>query len=215
MRTLFLTLCLLVTATYGVIGVPVQWAIASGGNGHWYEPVLQDGSWVTWAAARDAARLRGGYLATISSPAENALVYSLVSSDDFWRLKGVQYNGPWLGGYQDRADPAFSEPSGGWKWVTSEAWEYSNWGSGQPDNYLGGPQDYLHFWHAIGTARAPFWDDAAADDILNSYIVEWNSNPVPEPTSLLALLCGLGGAGSAVVRTRRRRDSEPLRVLRH
>lgn len=57
---------------------PIQWSVSSGGNGHYYELVSSASAPLTWADANLAAQTRvfmgvNGYLASISSPAENAL----------------------------------------------------------------------------------------------------------------------------------------------
>jgi hypothetical protein len=97
------------------------------GNGHYYEAVLSTGNWNT---ANAGAIARGGYLATITSGAENTFVYGLVSGNDaFWYLDGYGNGiGPWLGGYQL---PDQSAPDVGWQWVTDEAWSYTNWNTNQ------------------------------------------------------------------------------------
>ena len=96
----------------------VQWDVSDGGNGHWYEAVYVP-TYITWTAADAAARSAGGYLATITSESENEFAYSLITDDKFWHFKGNN-NGPWIGGYQDRNAPGYSEPGGGWRWVTDE-----------------------------------------------------------------------------------------------
>ena len=35
----------------------------------------------------------------------------------------------WIGLYQNTSSPTFSEPSGGWEWVTGEPLIFTNWGS--------------------------------------------------------------------------------------
>lgn len=54
---------------------PTRWSA----NGHFYDVVLTPGT-ISWENANDAAALAGGYLATITSEAENAFVYSLVNN---------------------------------------------------------------------------------------------------------------------------------------
>lgn len=49
--------------------VILEWSIGDGGNGHSYE-VIHDGN-ITWPQAKAAAESKGGYLATITSAAEN------------------------------------------------------------------------------------------------------------------------------------------------
>ena len=84
-----------------------QWKAADGGNDHWYEHVSAG---ATWTAANTAATARGGYLATVTSAAENTFVNGFLPPT-------VE---AWVGGYQDRSGLTFSEPLGGWRWVTSE-----------------------------------------------------------------------------------------------
>ena len=92
----------------------VEWPVAQGGNGHFYEVVQRVGG-ITWGNANLAATNQGGYLATITSAEENAFVFNIAT-----QIATVWYNGfgPWLGGIQ----PAGSvEPGGGWSWVTGGA----------------------------------------------------------------------------------------------
>jgi len=130
----------------------VRWEVSAGGNGHWYRPVPGFAG-LTWTLADQLSRAEGGYLATITSPAENAFVFSLVDATPFWT--GFNGSGPAFGGFQPDGSV---EPVGGWQWVSGEAWIYSNWLPGQPDNYPGGPpEDRLHFWG--GGPRAATWND--------------------------------------------------------
>jgi len=75
--------------------------------------------------------------------------------------------------------PNYSEPAGGWKWVTGEPWAYTNWHvpSGQPDN-SGGREEYIR-------SNADWaWDDFPDNPInpsvqyISGYFVEYT---VPEP----------------------------------
>ncbi len=89
------------------------WDVASGGNGHTYR-VVATSTVISWDAANAAAIGAGGYLATITSAAENAFVFSLIDEPTYWNQAGNGH-GPWIGGYQLRGA---SEPDGGWSWVT-------------------------------------------------------------------------------------------------
>ena len=159
---------------------PVQWTFESGGNGHFYEPISLTQP-ILWADARDAAVATGGYLCTITSDADNEFVFDLVKDlPEMWTYENGDM-GPWLGGYQENKD---SEPAGGWRWVTDEDWDYTNWSGGGPNN-LYGVEDWLHF-HGISYPYQ--WNDTGFYlDPVKSYIVEY----VPEPATLLLL--GLGG----------------------
>ena len=68
------------TLAIGAIGAsqaaPVQWTVGSGGNGHWYEFISTSVDWNTARANALASTFLGmqGYLATITSLAENVFV---------------------------------------------------------------------------------------------------------------------------------------------
>ena len=77
----------------------------------------------TWQGAVDyAANLtyqgHSGHLATITSQEEADLVYSLLDGSSFW-----------LGGFHNLSSPDYSEPSGGWEWITGEEFNHSLWPS--------------------------------------------------------------------------------------
>jgi hypothetical protein len=155
----------------------VQWSNASGGNGHFYEAILSSTS-VTWEQARALAESRGGHLATLTSAAEDAFVFSLVADQPaYW---ANSFGGPWLGAYQPNPNvPAAS----GWVWVTGEAWEYTNWSPGEPGDqgWLGGVESYLHFRDLSGG-----WNDFTNDgNATYSYIVEYT---VPTPGCAILLM---------------------------
>lgn len=157
----------------------VQWKAADGGNDHWYEAVVSP-TRVTWEQARTLAESRGGHLATLTSAAEDAFVFSLVANrPEFWNNT---WGGPWLGGYQP--DPAASAATG-WVWVTGEAWSYTNWAAGEPGDqgWQGGRESYLHFRDATGG-----WNDFTNDgNSTYSYIVEYVV-PAPSTAALLGAL---------------------------
>ena len=178
--------------------VPVQWKIADGGNGHYYEAILVGDQAITWVEADAAATAAGAYLATLTSSAENAFVYDLVNGDSaFWFSDGAGNGiGPWLGGIQTECSPP--APNCGWGWVTGEPWGgYTNWASGEPNDWLGQIEDALAF-HGKGMLMGPQWNDRGRDGgKANGYVIEF----VPEPGMLLLLLSG----GLALLRSRRLR----------
>lgn len=164
----------------------VQWPAAIGGNDHFYEVIEVPGG-ISWPEANDRAMLSGGYLATITSAAENSFVYSLLDYDT--HFVGEWDWGPWLGGFQ--TDKSM-EPYGGWEWVTGETFVYTNWKPGNPDNQ-GGNEDYLHF------LQGPMWNDIAPNGAWNTiplgaYITEY----IPEPATFV-----LFGLAAFLVRRRR------------
>ena len=118
----------------------VQWPVSSGGNDHWYGIVSLV---MPWVDHRDLASsfelgIDTGYLATITSQAENDFVMSVIQNhinqpsitDEFY-----------LGG--NRIGEA-------WKWLTNEQMLYINWSSGEPS----GDGNALAIWGASQNDRA-------------------------------------------------------------
>src|SRR6185295_3010578 len=64
-----------------------RWETSAGGNGHWYKAVASSNS-ITWTEADQLARAQGGYLATITSAAENDFVFNLVNAPEFFWNNG-------------------------------------------------------------------------------------------------------------------------------
>jgi len=120
--SLFLAALALVGAVL-VLPVTVQAAadpaVTRYDNGHTYS-VYNDG--LTWLEAQAYCASKGGHLATITSQEEQDLVFSLIQHQP--------KNNYWLGGSKDI-------PSGSWKWVTGETFDYKNWEQGKPDNNYG------------------------------------------------------------------------------
>ena len=148
---------------------PTQWKISEGGNGHWYR--LNVGGPFTWTAARALAEARGGYLGTVTSAAEDRFIRDLIRVPAAFDL----FVGPWLGGYQDVTAPDYSEPAGGWRWVTGEPW-YAGWTGVEPN---GGPLENL--LHIAGTA--PNFNDLNWNDFYEGFptqprscVIEWSSD---------------------------------------
>ena len=149
-------------------------------NGHYYEFVSTSG--ITWDQAKIAAEAKtlyglNGYLVTITSATENALMVSMAGG-----------NG-WIG-----ASDATSE--GIWKWVTgpeagTQFWtgdtsagtsvtsnsgsvyngQYANWASGEPNN--SGDEDVAHFYYS--DTNAGEWNDFTSTNTssITGYIVEY------------------------------------------
>jgi S1-C subfamily serine protease len=131
------------------------------GNGHDYA-VLRTKSSMPWEIARQlAARMkykgRRGHLVTITTPEEAAFVsaYFQKPPDEGW----------YVGGYQDTKAQDYSEPGGGWRWVTGEPFRYARFAAGEPNDTTGGSNVINLF--ADGT-----WNDCADGDA-NGFIIEF------------------------------------------
>jgi VCBS repeat-containing protein len=157
-------------------------------TGHYYE-VVNVPVGISWADARDAAALKSfngltGYLATITSSAENAFILSKLPADG------------WIGASDDvtyiniaTGAPTYADQSaaeGNWYWVTGpEAGtlfsvgsvnpppygsHYANWNSAEPNNSLS-DENFAEFY-ASGGVYAGQWNDLDGSS-LNYYIVEY------------------------------------------
>src|SRR5512143_304652 len=74
---------------------PEPW-VHPDGTIHYYNAVAVP-SGINWTAAADSAGRLGGYLATLTSPEENDLMYNLVRWKPYWhrRLRSGNWAGPW------------------------------------------------------------------------------------------------------------------------
>ena len=145
-RVAVLAVTAAVTANGALAGDAVQWRVADGGNGHWYQLKVEPQRRF-WELVSDA-RAVGGHLISVRSEAEN----------NFARAISIGYF-VHFGAIQDHTSPTYSEPSSGWTWVSGEPWDWNGWCANQPDNapwggYYG--QDLARFASASGSC----WDDA-------------------------------------------------------
>ncbi len=166
---------------------PMQWRVEDGGNGHWYA-ARTDQQILNWTQAKLDAEMAGGHLATVTSVEESEFIWSRLASDlSTWRHVG-NWSGAALGGYRD---------SFGWKWVTGEAWGYSNWGTcynQQGEERLAfGCETYGNAWNDITDVDSNIggsileWSADCNNDnivdygqILNGTLPDTNTNNIPD-----------------------------------
>ena len=159
---------------------PVQWRTSDGGNGHWYLFAIPTSSSIDWPTAQTWAESKGGYLASLTTVAESTWCRGVVTDVSGWWTPHVnpsQAYGPWIGGYQNRSAPDYSEPSGGWRWISGETWIWPNWMPGQPDDGCGG-EDYLHLITIGGGFPTMEWNDfnGLCGWMPKSLLVEWSAD---------------------------------------
>ncbi len=138
----------------------VQWT----GNGHWYKAITAK-SGISWQDAEIIAESEGGHLATITSADEQKFIAELVDSRNYFSLE-TPIEGPWLGGYCPSSRKSSSE---GWKWITGELWNFTNWDKSEPNNLRTslGAENRLSI-----LSRECRWNDRQAGFRLPSYIIE-------------------------------------------
>jgi hypothetical protein len=158
----------------------VQWRVQDGGNGHWYQ--MRSPGPITWPSAKIDAERLGGYLATPTTEAEKSLVTSLILAVPGFGESAIYRWGPWLGGFQDRSAPTYTEPLGAWRWITGEQWGYSAWRMDEPNNLCSQTQEQEDFLAISGNGVQSngAWNDlppnGCGNDPVVSYIIEWSAD---------------------------------------
>ena len=132
----------------------VEWKVSDGGNGHWY---ALDSTNRLWPNARAVAEERGGHMATVTSSAEQLFARAMCPSST------------WIGGMQP---PGSCEPDCGWTWITGEAWMFTAWGPGEPNNLGQGDEPYLSL---EGQAAAGGWNDGPPYG-MSALLIEWDAD---------------------------------------
>ena len=153
----------------GTFSISDHLPILNPANGHYYLAVADQG--ILWNDAKTAAEAisfqgAAGHLATVNDASENSFILANMTV-----AGAVASEELWLGGFQDLQAPGYSEPSGGWTWVTGEAWAYENWAQNEPNN-APAPEDFLIYMPASNPGE---WNDAREDHWnIRGYIVEFD-----------------------------------------
>lgn len=105
-------------------------------NGHYY--YVYD-LYLTWKETKAYFESLDGYLATITSQAENDAVYQYI--------KKMGYENAFFGLTDETTE-------GKWKWVTGEKADYTNWSPGEPNG--GSAEDYAMFYYKYPSGK---WND--------------------------------------------------------
>lgn len=180
--------CLFTMFATASFAAPVQWSTSSGGNDHYYELITAPLDWVSARSDATSRQHAGfqGYLTSITSPAEQSFVLSLIAgqpavwtggADLFNEGVWTWHDGPEHGTvfHQFGVDTAYtafigSEPNGG---TVENALETGFFGS--------------------------FWNDRPEIQPWG-YVVEYGgisaSSQVPLPAAGLLLIGAIGGLGA-------------------
>ena len=158
---------------------PYYQKVSGSFEGHLY--VAMQGGFVSRTSAGFIAKNCGGYLATITSAAENSFIASLLNNDPRMFRAGyderwkVSYKmGAWIGLVQDSAA---KEPRGGWKWENGEAMTYSHWDKNKPNEGKSGDDYAMFFGERQGKTDlaglyVDAWDDMGAGDSTSAFVFE-------------------------------------------
>ena len=143
---------------------PVAFPVSSGGTGHSYEVIVNDD--VNFDDARDLAEASGGYLVSITSPAEQSFVSSLLDSID-------APTGSYFMGLERIAGNNFG-------WTSGEPFSYESFADGEPNNFQNRENVGQIYWAQdieddINDRRGG-WNDAPVSGYRNTTIPDLNRN---------------------------------------
>lgn len=146
----------------------VTWPESEGGNGHTYAVI---GLTLNWTEANAFAltlehESMPGYLATITTPEENAFIVDHI-------LTGINYQ-PWPS-LQNLFYTGGVDEGCNWTWQNGESFCFMNWSPTEPDN--AGIETVTGIWGFGETdPRRPAggWNNTLPDDSINQFAVQWS-----------------------------------------
>jgi len=156
----------------------VLWRTENGGNGHYFAVLAEEYTWTMADSVAPTLVYNGltGYLATVTSAAENAFILDSVIQDLVPPYEDEQYN---LGGEYIHQCLV---------WANHEEVTYRNWALREPNNI--GIEDVVSMW-GPGTAMPGKWNNTLRDNRIRESrhwsIVEWGA-----PLYTLPYTCGNG-----------------------
>lgn len=154
-------------------------AIPYSGNGHFYEYVASGN--IQWATALTAAgnrTLHGlqGYLATITSQAENDFIRQKLGADAWIGASDELVEGEWRWKCGPEAGTQFSSGS------VAVNGQFANWNAAEPNN-VGGIENYAEIYCTDNVGK---WNDLNGMAVLSGYVVEYGGmagDPAPQITA--------------------------------
>lgn len=174
--------------TLGILGAAVSPVLAgpqfSGRNadGTWnvYEVITTPATWDQARVDAKALNFNGtqGHLVSIISAAENNFVRTILPGDSWIGLSDSDQTSS-LDNTTLTGTEAGTNPNGGWKWVSGEAFSYQNFAGGEP-NDVGGED-------AAQLRGDGLWNDHQAGPSLGQggqtfrYVVEYRTNSATNP----------------------------------
>ena len=152
----------------------VQWRVEDGGNGHWYQAMIEG---LGWLSARNYCDSEGGHLVTLGSSEELSWLMGVLPERECSTSGGHWH----IGAFRSAESP---EPAG-FEWVTGEPFRFTAWASGQPSNstsFCPEGEDAVAMWGPSGDCGsgsfAGEWNDVPACDggWGPGFIIEWSSD---------------------------------------
>ncbi len=141
----------------------VEWRVADGGNGHWYQ-LYRQSTPLGWHDAFNLAQAASSHLCTLTSAAEDAWVRSHIVAPG--GIPSPQ-SGPWIGATCE------GNKWGAWRWTTGETWSYTVWAGSEPNN--GGGQEFYVQMYQGGNLD---WNDNQEDGRGTEFsaVFEWSAD---------------------------------------